>query len=350
MSKQPDSGTENLDRILKRVRALIDMAESEIAPGATDEERAATLREQQLAREKADALIFQYSIKQAMENSTRPAAERVKPMKIRVEVGRWDNDLLNYFTTLLGYTADHCQCMTRTRWSGDSWYADVYGFESDVRYMEYLYTILRAHMIGILAPRVNNQLSLDENCYRLHIAGYNWLEIAEMYGWGKYIYTGAETAGIKEPYKHWESGEIKPKTQVGSHFKRAYLRAAAKHGDQHVKIAAGGSHTYRKSAADGYTYRIGQRLRVLRQERATGSDIVLKDSKADVAAFFRQDNPELFEKPAEPAVAAKPGKKVRYRSMPAPKFDSRAYDVGRKFADTADLNTGVGGRAAREVK
>ena len=67
------------DKVLARVRKLVAMAEAEIAPGATAEERQAALVEQQRARSMADALMLEYEIAEITADQARPASERQKP-------------------------------------------------------------------------------------------------------------------------------------------------------------------------------------------------------------------------------------------------------------------------------
>ena len=346
----------NLDRTLARVRALIAKAEAPIAEGATDTERQAAIIEQNSAREMADALMLKYAINEAVANATKPVQDRTKPIRITVEVGRWDADILGYLGQLCEDVADHCRCKTRMwgQFSDYTYRAKVYGFESDVRYFELLYTTLRLHMLGVLMPRMDPQLSLEENCYRLHEAGYNWLQMAAMDGWKKYPGQKGVPGHLIDYYNQGPNPLFDGRVlsgKLGGYYKRAYERACKAKGESTKIIPAGGTETYRRSAAMGYTSRLRQRLDAIKRGRdgTPGAGIVLRSRFEDVEAMFREDNPELF-RVYEPQ-PEEPGKKVkvRMRKYVPPKFSDAGYGAGVSYANKADLNTGVGSKRAGEI-
>lgn len=349
---------ENLDRILERVRKLIEMAEAPIAPGADEELRAHTMREQKLARQRADALMFEYKIKEATARAAAPPNLRTPPDKLDIELGGWgtedEHQMLTYFALLSQYCARHTGCLIRgyTKWSNRSAYSTVYGFESDRAYFNILYTTVRLHMVDLLIAKVDPNLSLEENCYRLHNAGYNWLDMGALYGWYKYspVYSNEAPPGMQEPYRNEKTGEFKTKFQVGGMYKRAYYNACKAHGVVPQRISAGGTAAYRRSAAEGYVNIISQRLREMRGERvATGAELVLKGGQQDLQAYFEKENPDLFVKRPEP----EPGTKVEKRRSRAPRikeqtFDARAYNIGAQHARTADLGGARAGRGKEQ--
>lgn len=337
----------DLNKVLERVRKLVAMAEADIAPGATESERAHTIREQEQARAQADALMLKYAIDEIAAEAARPVGDRAKPGIIKVAVGG-TGYLLGYISGMAEDIAKHCRCRIRhyAEWNRQEhqYYAKVYGFESDLRYFEMLFTTLRLHMLGVLMPKIESSRSLDENCYYLHNAGYNWLQIAELYGWEKmrpYQYPD-----IKIPYRHKDSEEVQPSTQVGSHFKRAYFRAIKARNEKPTTIPASGSETFRRSAADGYTTRIWQRLHKAAEGRNTGAALVLRSRMDDLEALFREDNPELFKEhePAPDCEACKASKSGYCRRHPKPRkytpppFSAAGYDAGVAHANTASLD------------
>lgn len=322
----------NLDRILKIVRHLIIQAEHEGTGPA----------EAQQFRAKADELMLKYAIQKAQIRMAQPEAHRTEPMIIDVELG--DGYLLGYIIELMRAVARHTRCISRsyTSWHDGAWWAKVYGFEHDVRYFEMLYTTLRLHMLGALMPRINTHETLEENAYRLHNAGYNWLEIAEMYGWQK---QDAELyPDIKVPFRNKHSEEVQPATMVGSRIKRAYYRHIKAIGEDRLSIPASRSKIYRESAARGYTSRISQRMREIETGRGTGHALVLAGGIQDLHEFFKRQNPDLFPtdeeiKAAEEAIKNGPKPRGRPRTVfKDPPFDNGAYQVGKRHADTADLN------------
>jgi hypothetical protein len=349
----------DLDRILKRVRTLISKAENLSVdadkPTTSETDAAAFRAEADAARTMADALILQYQIQEIGEEEE--SGTRSKPMILTVNIGQ-DSDVLGYVAQMASDLAKHCRCRIRlyTSWTTEGYNAKVYGFESDVRYFDIMYTSVRLHMLGVLLPRINTSESLEENAYRLHNSGYNWLQIAEMYGWKSWKqntqrhFPEYPPADMKVPYWHKDEG-WQPATQVGSRIKRAYHRACAQRGETVQKIAANGTDTYRKSAAYGYTAMIRSRLYQMSKQHAPGAALILASRVDDLDALFREDNPDLFKEPdLEPEEGAKKrkGRAPRLRTMT---INQDAYRRGTAHAQTADLNahSKAEGGSRREV-
>jgi hypothetical protein len=335
-----------LSQVLKRVRQFVEIAEAPIAEGNTPEQVAAILIEQASARAMADKLMEEYAIQQAELDAHRPAAARSKPGKINVDlVG--DYDILYAIQLLARAVAKSCRCQMRD-YAGQHdgiFFARVYGYESDLRYFEMKYTILRLHMVGALKPSIDPNRSLEDNCYDLHNAGLNWLEIAALYGWRKATYREADDP---QPIMYVKGDERKSNWTVGSHYKRAYLRAIKARGETKLTIAASATETFRRSAADGYTRRIIQRIRD-DAESSTGNSSALVLRSESLDAFFREDNPDLFVK-REPYAAPEPCPKCAKnksgscrdhplgRTYRAPAFSGAGYARGVRHANTAILD------------
>jgi Protein of unknown function (DUF2786) len=328
----------NLDSVLSKVRSLVSKAEHESTPP----------HEADACRAMADSLMLKYAITEAMAEFSRTAESRTKPISMQIEIGP-DSDVIGYISWLTQEIAKHCRCKVRsyTSYTNGSWNAKVYGFESDVRYFEMMYTTIRLHMLGILLPRVSLSESLEDNCYRLHNAGYNWLQIADRYGWIKWnpIHRG-EFAGSRPPedmkVPYWNKDEgWKPSTYVGSRYKRAYHRACIARGESVQVIAANGTNTYRKSAADGYVGMIARRLAELSSNKQAGSEIILRSRINDVEALFREENPDMFreasESDAQESTESTGKKKRTIKYKPAP-FNRDAYQRGAGHARAADLH------------
>lgn len=344
-----------LNKVLDRVRKLLTLAEHESTPTA----------EASAAREQADALMLKYAIEEATLDATRPVSERAKPGVVVMPVGEFSN-LTGYLATMAGDIAKHCRCRIRfyDHWADGQYQSKVYGFESDLHYFEVLYTILRLHMLGVLLPKIDPKLSDEDNAYFLHNAGFNWLEIAEMYGWVKV--SEWQHPDVNRPYKHKETGEVQPATQVGSRIKRAYYRAVEARNEQPTKIAAGGSKGYREDAASGYISRMHQRLRKASQGREQTGELVLASRMQDLEDFWRESNENRYTRcprceklsanPYEcehcgqfikdrpeacPRCAANPSKHCRDHPAGsrgrARLLNTQAYQRGVAHADTADL-------------
>jgi hypothetical protein len=382
-----------LSKVLSRVNKLIALAEHE---GTPPNEAAA-------AREQADRMMLDYAIEEAQLDAARPAAERMKPDHIDVPVGEY-GEIIGHIAGLMNVIAQHCRCLvkhytytTLNEQGNYTYFSRVYGYTSDLKYFEILWTSVRLHALGVLAPSIDLSKSVDENAYRLHNAGFNWLDIAGMYGWRKVVNPGIVRREYEreiiseETYDKWlnnkaeiwysaKEDEYRTNWQLGSGIKRAYHREVAKRGEKPTQLTAGGATTYRKSAARGYSSMIQQRLRRMRAEAtgSGGSALVLRSDA--VRDYFREENPSAYArcprcqklssdpytcefcgqfikdppKACEACAKAKSGhcrahpKGNSYRDMP---FDHNGYAAGAEHARSADLMAGdrVSAPANRQI-
>jgi hypothetical protein len=387
MTEPNEAGESKLAAILRKVRRLVAIAEHEIADTATAEERAGALQEQDRARAQADALMLQYAIDQAMIADAEPAATRGTPKSIAVPLAsedRTDDNLPGYVAWLCSEVAKHCRCLARNYASYDReqkvWISTVYGFSGDVGYFDVLYTTLRLHMLDVVRPSYRASESLELNAYRMHNAGYNWLEICEAMGWRKLGYDQhhirqrhpeMDAASDKAVWyvrnKGQDNEEVATATKIGSEVKRAYHRAVKAKGEQPTVISANGAKTYRRSALEGYVTRIGARLRTVEDSRDFGSSgaLVLANQAERLEDWVRDQHPERYtrcpncgklsdskydcdrcghhiedqpvcpecERLGHPCRLHKP-RKSTFKPQP---FNQAAYQSGRAHADTADL-------------
>lgn len=338
-----------LNTVLERVRKLVAIAEH---PGTGVEEANA-------ARQMADSLMLKYAIEQAELDASRPAPQRAKPGIIDIDLTP-DYDLVGYVAQLAASCARTCRCKIRqyTKWTNEAGYrSTVYGFESDLRYFEVLYTTLRLHMIGALRPKVDPARSLEDNAYELHKAGLNWLEIAGEYGWKKARDIQPEDT---QPvmYVNAKLGERKSNWTVGSHYKRACQRACKARGEKVLSIPASASETFRRSAAQGYVARMRGRLSKLEsgREAGTGAELVLANAANDLNAFFKEQNPDMFKEAEDVPECpnCKKAKSGHCRAHPAMRFREQAfsdagYSAGVRQANSADLGGNVGTAEKRQI-
>lgn len=347
-----------LNDALRKVRALVALAEH---PGTGEAEA-------DLARRQADALMLKFAIDEAMADNAKPMAQRGKAGKIEFELAGNTENLAGYVSWLADKIARHCRVKVRNYVRFDRvWISTAYGYEGDLRYFETLYTTLRLHMLGAVRPTYDSNLSLELNCYLLHEAGFNWLEIAEMRGWRKLAPFRAGEYDMKVPYEH-KDGMVWPATKVGGEIKRAYLKEVGRRGETPTKISAGGARTYRRSSMDGYVTRISERLRLIEAARdmaEAGALVLRSDALED---FFREDAPNLYTRcprcgklssdpynceycgqflsdSPEP-VAGRPGRARAYKPTP---YDPRAYQRGTRHADTADIGGSKVGSNKKEI-
>lgn len=334
--------------ILKKVRALIARAEHPTTPPFEAEAAAA----------KAEELMMKYAVDEAVARMATNVTERAKPGVLEFDLGM-DQGLATYIMAVANAIAAHLRCKVRHYVRHDSergWISRAYGFDHDLRFFEVLYTTIRLHMIDALRPKWDPVLTNEENAYRLHNAGFNWLQMAELRGWHK--------RGWGDPNFDFEDtrygkecwigpgGELKTNWQLGSQHKRYYFKACEAKGESTKTIAAGGTETYRRSAAQGYASRINQRLHKLRHDTNSepGAAVALRDAFQDVEDFFRAENPDLFQtRVREPEPECEKCKKnpsghcrdhPRGRSYAPRPFSQAGYSAGTAVADTADLMGG----------
>jgi hypothetical protein len=283
----------DLSKILRRVQQFINMAEGSNNNPPDSAEWHALDVEQQNARNMADALMLEYAITEAMAEAAKPATERMKPIMEMFEGGT--DDLSSYIDRLSTLIAEFARCKIRRYGHRDDerrvWMHKVFGYESDVRYFLFLYTTLRLHFIGALRPQIDKELSLDENCYILHNAGFGWREIAKMYGWttryedgfgilSDYQEMGTEVWFSPEGVR-WE-GESRIAVRP---YRSAYFRECKKRKEEPIKNIT--PESFRSAAAEGYLSRIRHRLREVQEKRKLegGSALVLR--MEDVEQFIR---------------------------------------------------------------
>lgn len=366
-----DESTTDLSAILRRVRNLLVKAEHEGTPAA----------EAETARRMADAMMLKYAVDQAMLDASRPEQERGKPGILVVETaGNDDENTVGYVDWMAEILAQHCRCKLKSYYNWDrenrTWTAKVYGFDGDLRYFEVLYTTARLHMLEAVRPRYQANLTLEENAYRLHNAGFNWLEISTQMGWKKVdvYYVGTEAlrriGDMKVPYYHSGTDVYEPATQVGSRVKRAYHRAVAAKGEKPTVISANGAKTYRRSAMSGYINMLRRRVWALEADRdkpGKEGEVVLASQALRLEDFYREDNAGAYSKcPRCQKLSSNPyecefcGQFIKERPRPCPKceaassghcrdhpkgssnyrsstIDSRAYQRGSDHAKTLDL-------------
>lgn len=311
------------DKLLARIRAMIERAEHPSTPPG----------EAKIAREMADALMFRYSIDRATLNAKKPEAEREKPDGITLRLCEFGNPLETQFSMLSVAVAEHtrCQVVLTSDWHTRVTNIRVFGFQSDLRYFEILYTTLLLHMSGIFFPKPDDSVSLGENLLRLRSLGLNWLQMAEVYGWRK---TGRLIDGDKIEYAN-SKGEKKTNWQLGSFYKRTTHRAADRAGIKLEVIQAGTSRKHagddwRRSAATGYVTKINVRLQDARGKREAGTELVLKSEIDAIEAMKNQEFDALV-----PVVGE------TYR------FSDEAYRQGTVHAASADIS-GAARVAGRE--
>lgn len=277
------------DKILTKVRGLIAKAESLSQSGDPDQ-----AREADACRKMADAMMLKYAIDAATLRNSQPADVRAKPTKIKVGVCEVGSPYERWFMLLVQTVAEHCRCMVLVgmanqtnpdliaafRSHGYKVTATVYGWESDLRYFEILYTSVLLHMSGGIDPRPDFSLTDGENAFRLHNSGFNWGEIARMY-YGRHEHGWDGSKVLK--------GEYYP----GKYWKREYDKYIRKNSLERVslppKFTESARLNYRLNFARSYATTITKRLWMDREARDTGAALVLASSMEEIRKLWDHD-------------------------------------------------------------
>lgn len=320
----------NLDNVLSKVRSLVQRAEH---PSTPPDEAA-------LCRAKADEMMLKYAVDQAMLRDSQPQAEQQKPSKIVIDLCDAGIPYESQFTMLVMVICEHTrtQCLflgaQMDKSALDSWkivygdfkvQAEVYGFESDLKYFEILYTTLLLHMSNGIDPRPDPALSDEENAYNLHNSGLNWGEIARLYYPARDAQHGGWN-GVKVP-----SGDFYP----GKVWKRAYDRYLRKNKGTAVslppKFTEAARTNWRQNFAESYVATLRRRLYMARSGHQAGSEIILRSSMQAINEMIRREHPN--------SAKMADTKRVEYNAA--------AYKAGNDHAQSADLNGNA--RVSRRV-
>jgi hypothetical protein len=313
-----------LSNVLRKVRALIDRAEHPETPP----QEAAT------ARATADRLMEKYAVEE-WEALKSGGATGLKPDKIKIDIGEEGDPFLERMAMLVNVVASHCRATSVwLQGSGRKGYRKescwVYGYQSDLRYFELLYTTLHLHMAGALLPAPDPSLSMGENAYNFRQAGLNWIEIAVAWGWYEVERRDGEARNM---YQNRDKGDERFSwaKSVGR-IKKAALAEYAARGEAPPRIPPSAALNFRYNAINGYIAKIGQRLREARAARGVGAEIVLRDRSQNIAAAIAEDYPTLGHAKAETT-----------------RYNAEAYRRGVNHAATASLNPEATGGSAPAV-
>jgi len=308
--------------VLDKVRGLIAKAES--LESAGDEN---SMHEADVCRAAADRMMQKYAVEEWQILRQAPATQ--KPTRIKIDIGEEGDPFLSEAATLVNVVATFCKCKSiwilgsGYRPTGRQEYCWVYGYDSDLRYFELLYTSLYLHMSGAIFPSPDPLKTLGQNAYELHNAGLNWFDIAKAYGW-------REVKSQPGEARYMYVNRSNPDERVSwaksiGRIKSAYAAEIKARGEKPFRIPPSGSGTFRRNAAQGYLTRIDIRLRRLAGERGAGTELVLADKTQNIAAMVASEHPDLSRSSA---------KRVTYNQA--------AYERGINHANTASLQPEAG--------
>jgi hypothetical protein len=321
------------ESMLRKIQALINKAEGTDNPD-----------EAQSYFAKAEELMAQYAVSEAMLNASRPTQQRTKPVIVRGVPVCARGPLEDFISALPHRMSSYMNVRTIYSGLGKRWdpkyyrqvTMDVVGYQSDIDAFVLLYTALHLDLSGQLEPKPDLARTFDENVYIMHEAGVKWKRICDLMN-AHSIMRMNEGAGIlrRPGTEEWWSSVRPSKSQPdylvpwpdGHRLISAYKRWCAEIGDTPRTVQT--PVTYQRNFIEGYASKIIDRLweaKRAAEKNATGTALVLRrDSVDDAYAEFFPD--------------AKSGRTVRA------KYDAEAVQRGRTAGANADLNgrrTGAG--------
>lgn len=276
----------DIDKVLKKVRNLLEKADSTEFP----EERDSLLAG-------AEKIMLKYAIDEAELEKSRPAAERMVPESITIDIVPKGHHLLDQLTRLaMGFAAHYrCRIIFYGAIQGKNSFfnktmANVVGFPSDLRFFELQFTNARLHIMSQIEPMADLGKSFDENVYILHDAGMSWRKIV-------YAMEYARRNGListnPDRVKDWPELPTLEEQEVrksGGKCKTAYRRWCNQLGIETQKIQS--PVNYQRQFATAYVHRVGMRLSAMKKQEGLTPGTALALRQEDVNSKFDELHPE----------------------------------------------------------
>jgi len=269
--------TANHEKMLERVRALLAKA----AGGTTDEEA-------DLLRAKADELMTKYAIEMWMveEADSAKRESHRKPIVKDINIDWWwktDDDLASALWSVFQNVCRHCRC--RVAWKHANYNTKsipVVGLESDLLYVDMLFTSLFMQMVDRMDPHPREGDTLVEALVRMKEAGLKW----------ENIHGRLRKAGLV-PDEPWSK-----KVASKMDFAGKYTRYCEQHSRDRTYVTPS---VYRRSFAAGFSSALRARLSNQAEEQGqnTGSTaLVLRDIRLVIEQALFELFPDMRPHPS----------------------------------------------------
>lgn len=306
----------DLKTIMERITKLLNVAED----SATTPEAAANYRA------KAEQLMRDYRVEQEDLIASDPFS--VTPIVEWQDLcgdGAFVSQYCQIMYTIARHTGIRVTCKYQRVEVGQRWEyrvrAGMVGYESDIRYAQFLWSAARLVFSSKLEPEVDDTLGEREMIYRLRTAGWTRKAIAiKLYG----ATTGARCVKISKIYEE---------------------ECAARGEAASLKGRGGNLKVYRKGYADAFWVELSDRLRAARDAADTiGGALVMHGRKERVDEAFYTEFPEL--RPST-EVAVPSDKPVKARKVS--KADRERW-FREQYSPSAIAGKTAGRAAAGEVE
>lgn len=258
------------DRILDRVAKLLAQADH---PNTGDAERDAFLA-------KADKLMGEHMITEAMLRAAQKPEERRKPVVVEV-TGMFDRETVygNKMDLIARQVARTVGVKMVTHYSGGR-RVTLVGFDEDVRWMQMLFMNIQVAFVTKLNPKWDAGKDTVANVVQLRESGASWSEILNR----------AVRAGAVE--QTWTLYDSQERRNARASLKRAYERYCDAVGVEPVQTRR--HEAFRHTYAEAFTVQICARLEEMAEARKVpGTELVLRSVQEDVLAAMWEAFPSL---------------------------------------------------------
>lgn len=259
-----------LESMMAKIQKLIAVADDP----ATPEEAAATYRQ------KAESLMRDYRV--AEEDLIASDQFSILPVMRKIVVvegarGEFESEYCSLWYSI----ARHCGLRSLLRYTAGSVVATAVGYDSDLRYAEFLWSACRLMFASKLEPEVDRSLSDEDNVYNLRSSGLERIRISKLI---------------------WGDGSHSNNAKVT----RLYAKACAARGeDPAVAGRSVSAKDYRTVYARSFTNGVGRRLREARDAAdSIGGAVVLGGRAERIDEAFYELFPTMRPQPraeGEPA-------------------------------------------------
>jgi hypothetical protein len=273
----------NLDDLLRKVQALIAQADHpNTGPAEADSFRA-----------KAEALMLKYRIDETMLSSTERKAQALNVQWRTIFVCDATSEFRQSYSAMIRSLIAHMECRAdyiatvnrnggdleymsqRRSDSGYEYVINIVGYESDLRFIEAMFTAASLAFSSRLEPKYDPKLSEQVNAYLMRSAGMEGRRIAMA------IYGRDDKA-------------LRPKVR------KMFEAESLKRGEDPKVLLGRGSNMalFRESFALGFTNEFSDRLwRMRSQSGLVGHELVLASRKEAIDEAFYERFPDRRPKP-----------------------------------------------------
>jgi hypothetical protein len=385
MSDQTTTSAERREGLLRRVRGLIDTADSFEELGNSEAA--------QTYRNKADEMMTVYAVEE-FELAFATGTERAKPELREYVYGDAPEEVADHLSTLFYALAEHC----RVKIGYYGWVkSKIVGYPQDLEYLDVLFTSVRMHMSSQVRPHASRTLGYEESLAVLKESGQKWADIypallrvfPERFDRARADHKS--NAKLLPGYSFWqEAQEFVPTEEdfeknhkwikvdeywylkemvrpIGVRFTKEYTEFC-KNTDRHRIYSD--PKTYLRSFVRGYVSEVQRRIWAMEQatsEATTGMELVLANIMDDLLEFYYENFPERRPHPkgcdcddchrCNDPKCNRPRCKAARVPVKTYRVREQAYSVegaqrGRQAGANADLTgrgRGVGGSKPREL-